>query len=575
MKKALSFFLVLVMMVSLIPSVLAEDAPIVVTMCLNHSSDLDDGKWYKSNEIRMLRELYNIDLQYQYYDAEQYAMLFASADFPDIMTCNKDYLDTVRDNGYALNLDEHKDLLPNVFSDTYTATNELSRAMLGGEKKELLFLFPCIGPEDTNCDDNTSWGIRLRWDLYKQLGCPEIKSADDWIEVMKQMVAMNPTTPSGEKVYGIGTWNAFSRFYQTGCMLIDGGNLNPWVYGGTMYMSGWDDCVLYNGYTNMERSAYWNAMKFFNKCWREGLFDEESFYMTSDQLKAKVRAGRYVSAVPYEGKELYAELSKDDPNTITAIVNIGSNAAFCFANKPQLTGNAPSDNIFINKNCKNLEATLTVLNFFSDPDIVRTCFNGIKGVDWDYDENGVPHLTEKALNDIQTYGANTDAYYENTGIYGGFSEWTRFTSTGIHPDGYTYDLSRTYEVRALTLNSWQKDFAAAHGVTCPSEYYMQQVEAGLVNDLSGDYGQMVALGINDIPMDIKRIMDECASIAERAMPELIMAKTDEEFAEIQNRLLTEWEEADEPEAWAWCENAFNEAKAVVQPAFEMYQQSRK
>ncbi len=574
MKKLLSAVLILAMLLSLAPMVIAEDAPTVVTMALWHSSDLDDGKWYKSNEIRMLRELYNIDLQYQYYDTDQFAMLMASQDLPDIMTCGQDYLETVRSNGYALNLDEYKDQLPNVFSDTYTATNELSRAMLGGENHELLFLFPMIGPEETNCNDNTSWGIRVRWDLYKQLGCPEIKNADDWIDVMKKMVALYPETPNGEKVYGIGTWKAFSRFYQTGCMLIDGGNLNPWVYGGTMYMSGWDDCKLYNGYTNDERSAYWTAMKFFNKVWREGLFDEESFYMTSDQLKAKVRAGRYVAAVPYEGKELYAELSKDDPETVTAIISVGSNAGFCFANKPQLTGNAPSDNIFINKKAKNLDAALTVLNFFSDPDMVRSCFNGIKGVDWDYDENGVPHLTEKALNDIQTYGAGTNELYEATGIYGGFSEWTRFTSTGIHPDGYPYDLTQTYEVRAMTLNSWQKDFSAHYGVSCPSEYYMQQVNAGLVNDLSNDYGQMVALGISEIPMDIKRIMDECASIAERAMPELIMAKTDEEFEEVKARLLTEWEEADEPEAWAWCENAFNEAKAVVQPAFDLYKSGK-
>ncbi len=572
MKKLCSLLLALIMVLSLVPAVLAE-GPTVVTMALWHSSDLDDGKWYKSNEIQMLKDLFNIELQYQYYDTDQFAMLMASQDLPDIMTCGADYLDTVRNNGYALNLDEYKDQLPNVFAPMYEATNELSRALLGGENHELLFLFPMIGPEETNCNDNTSWGIRVRWDLYKELGCPEINSADDWIEVMKQMVALYPETESGEKVYGIGTWNAFSRFYQTGCMLIDKGNLNPWVYGGTMYMSGWDDCVLYNGYTNLDRSAYWTAMKFFNKCWREGLFDEESFYMTSDQLKAKVRAGRYVAAVPYEGKELYAELSKDDPETITAIISIGSNAGFCFANKPQLTGNAPSDNIFINRNAKNLDAALTVLNFFSDPDTIRSCWNGIKGVDWDY-VDGVPMLTEKAINDIQTYGNGSDAYYEATGIYGGFSEWTRFCDTGVAPDGYTFDLTKTYEMRAMTLNSWQKDFAEYHNVSCPSEYYMQQVEAGLVNDLSNDYGQMVALGIGEIPMDIKRIMDECSSIAQHAMPELIMAQTDEEFAEIQARLLEEWAEAGEAEAWEWCENAFNQAKAIVQPAFDMYVESR-
>lgn len=576
MKKLVSLFLALVLVVSMLPMAFAESAePTVVTLALCHSSDLIDGKWYKSNEIKMLKELYNIDLQYQYYDADQFAMLMAGSDLPDLMTCGQSYLETVRTMGIALNLDEYKDQLPNVFSDIYTGTNELSRSLLGGENKELLFLFPCIGPEETNCNDNTSWGLRLRWDLYKELGCPEIKNADDWINVMEQMVAMHPTNAAGEKVYGIGTWNAYSRFYQTGCMLIEGGNLNPWVFGTAMYMSGWDDDVLYNGYTNMDRSAYWTAVKFFNKCYRKGLFDPDSFVMTSDELKAKVRADRYVSAVPYEGKELYAEMSQTDPDTIVAIVNVGSNAGFCFANKPQMPGNAPSDNIFVNKNAKNLEATLKVLDFFSDPEIVRTCMNGIKGVDWDYDAEGKPYLTEKAINDIQTYGLNTNEYYEATGIYGNFSEWTRFVSTGVAPDGYTYDLTQTYEMRAKTLNSWQKDFAAYHNVSCPSEYYMQQVEAGLVNDLSNDYGQMIALAIPEAPVEIKMIMDECSKIGQDSLAALIMAETDEEFAAVQADVLQQWADAGEPEAWAWAEKAFNDAKAIVEPSFQAYLESKK
>ncbi|MDO5434841.1 MAG: hypothetical protein Q4G19_00565 [Clostridia bacterium] len=567
MKKVLSILLCLSLLVSVIGFAAADELK-VVTIGLNHSSDLDGGKWYSSNELKVLQEQYGIKIEYVYYDSEQYANLIAGGDFPDIMTANDTYLQTIRDNNWALNLDEYQDKLPHVFSETYTQTNQLSRDLLGGEEKKLLFLFPGIGPENTNGNDNDGWGIKVRWDLYKELGYPEINTADDWIQVMKDMVALYPETESGEKVYGIGTWNAFSRFYQTGCMLVEGGNLNPWVYGGTMYMSGWEDTVLYNGYTNTERSAYWTAMKFFNKCWREGLFDEDSFVMTSDELKAKVRAGRYVSAVPYEGKELYPEVSKDDPETLMAIVNVGAPAAFVFANKLQLTGNAPSDNLWVNAKCKDLDATLQVLDFFSDPDTIRMMYNGIKGVDWDYDENGKPYITEKGLKDIADYGRSTPEYYEATGIYGQICEFIRFVDTGVHPDGYTYNLTETFDVRAQTLNSWQKDYSEHYGVSCPSEYLVQTVKEGKTNDLSNDYGQMIALAFPTTPTDIKMIMDECAKIAQEAMPELIMAKTDEEFEAVQQRLFEEWEEAGESEAWAWAEKTFNDAKAGMQPVFE-------
>ena len=36
----------------------------------------------------------------------------------------------------------------------------------------------------------------------------------------------------------------------------------------------------------------------------------------------------------------------------------------------------------------NIENALKVIDFFHDPDVIRTIYNGKKGVDWDYDENG-------------------------------------------------------------------------------------------------------------------------------------------------------------------------------------------
>ena len=569
MKKLISLLLLLALMMSIMPTSLAQEAPTVVTLALWHSVDMDNGKWYQANELKLLKEKYNIDLQYQYYDTDQFSLLMAGGKLPDIVTCSDSYITTVLDNNMALNLDPLiEKYAPNMALDIYTSSHELSRTLMGGADKQLYFLFPGVGPEDLNSNDSDSWGIRLRWDLYKQLGCPEINTADDYIKVMKDMIALYPETASGEKVYGTGTWDVFSRWYQTGCLLVDGGALNPWVFGGTMYMSGWDDTVLYNGYTNFDRSAYWTAMSFFHKCYTEGLLDPDSFIMTRDELTAKYAAGRYVAAVPYEGTALYKETVKEDPNTLIGIMNIGSPAAFVFADKLALTGNAPSDNIFVNAKSENWEAALKVLDFFHDPETIRTTFCGIKGVDWDVDANGVPALTERALNNIKTLKSGTDEYIAETGIIGQLTEWTLFCGTGVAPDGYPYDLGRTYEVRAQVLTPLQKDFADYHDVICPSKYYMSLVDEGKTISVVGDYGQMIAAGISEIPMDIKRIMDQCSDIAYRAIPELVMAESDAEYEEIKARLLKEWADAGEATAWAWAEENFNAVKAEMQPIFE-------
>lgn len=565
MKKLLSLVLVLIMAMGLIPTALAEE-PAIVTVCFNHTEGLEET-WPTSNELKMLEETHNIKLDFRYYDPDQYALLIAGGELPDIMTAGPDYLTTVLDNKMALNLNDYLDQMPNLSLPTYEASNELSRVLLGGEEKGLYFLAPGIGPESAGCDDGSSWGVRVRWDLYKQLGCPEINNMDDFIKVIKDMVALYPENENGEEVFGIATCNLFARWYQTGCLLMESGGLNPWIWGGTMYMSSWEDTTLYNGYTNFDRSAYWTAMKFFNKCWREGLLDPDSFIMTRAELQAKYTANRYVAAVPYEGTQIYTEASKKDPNTLMGIVSLPSPATFIFADKLMLTGNMPSDNIFVNAKSDNIENALKVIDFFHDPDVIRTIYNGKKGVDWDYDAEGKPYLTEKYFNDLTTYGQGTDEYILATGIQGQFTEWTIYQGGAMHPDGYPYNLERMTENRAKVLNPLLKDVAETYGQPTHADAMMQVVKDGKSISVVGDYGQMIATGINAVPMDIKRIMDECAKICEMAIPELVMAETDEEFAEIQTRLLGELEAADEATAWAWAEEQFNAVKAEMEPIF--------
>lgn len=566
MKKLWSIFLTLVMVLSMLPVALAE-SPAVVTVAFWHTEGLEDT-WPSSNELKLLKERHNIELDFQYYDTDQFALLMAGGELPDIVTCGPDYLTTVLDNDLALNLNDYLDQMPNLSLDIYTASNELSTLLLGGEEKGLYFLAPGIGPESAGGDDNSSWGIRVRWDLYKELGCPEINNMDDFIQVMKDMVALYPENENGEQVYGIATCNLYARWYQMGCQLMESGGLNPWIWGGTMYMSGWEDTTLYNGYTDFDHSAYWTAMEFWNKCWREGLLDPDSFIMTRAELQAKYTANRYVAAPPYEGAEIYAEASKADPNTLMGIVSLPTPATFVFADKLMLTGNMPSDNIFVNAKSDNIENALKVIDFFHDPDVIRMIYNGVQGVDWDYDEDGVPYLTEKYFSDLATYGNGTDEYKLATGIQGQFTEWTIYQGGAIHPDGYPYDLGRMTENRAKVLNPLLADVAATYGQATHADAFMQLVKDGKTISVVGDYGQMIATGINNVPMDIQRIMDECAKICEMAIPELVMAESDEEYEEIQTRILSELEAAGEPTAWAWAEEQFNTVKAEMQPIFD-------
>lgn len=44
----------------------------------------------------------------------------------------------------------------------------------------------------------------VRWDLYKEMGYPDVETDEDYLEMLKEMQDSYPETPGGEKVYAIG-----------------------------------------------------------------------------------------------------------------------------------------------------------------------------------------------------------------------------------------------------------------------------------------------------------------------------------------------------------------------------------
>lgn len=568
MKRFLGVALTLCLLVGMMGAAQAEQAPTVVTIAWWHSATVDK-QWANSNELKLLKEMHNIELQHQWYDKDQYALMMAGGELPDIVTCDNNYITTVIENGMALDLDTVMDRLPNLQLDIYDAGNAISREFMGGADKQLFFLAPCVGPEYLFGNDASTWAYGVRWDLYKEIGAPPLDNDDDFIEAMKQMVALMPTNESGEKTYGLGLYEDFNRWYLFGSIMMENGGLNPWVYGGSLYMSSYEDTTLYNGYTNLDRSAYWSEMRFLNKVYKEGLLDPDSFVINRDEALAKYGAQRYVAGIPgAASSQLYTEMVKDDPNTLAGITSVYSPSNVIFANKMMLTGNMPSDNLFVNARSNNLDAALTVINFFRDPDVTRMTYSGLEGVDWEYGADGVPVLTEKAIDDATTYLLWSEDYAKNTGITGFVAEFTPFYGSGIHPDGYPYDLKEQLQYRPMMLSPLGKDYSEFYGVSCPSELQTNMIEEEGATDLSNDYGQMVASGISEVPSDIKRIVDACSDIAYRAIPELVMAADEAEFQAVQARVLADLAAADEPAAWEWFETEFNAVKEQMQPIFE-------
>jgi hypothetical protein len=324
---------------------------------------------------------------------------------------------------------------------------------------------------------------------------------------------------------------------------------------------------IHNGFTDTSRSAYWNDMKMFNKFYREGLFDPDSFTQTVDELTAKQNAGVYMSTV-FRTDGLYNEMRKTDPTTMAGFMLVPSAGTAVFADKPLVMGNAPDDSMFIYSKSKNWEAAARLLNVMQDPDTIRAVYSGFKGVHWDYDAQGEPSLFDKTIEGISKL---TDEI-QKLGIVEPPRQLIFAQPTSRHPDGHFYDLTRepSYRSKRLGLSPIFLDYADFYGVPYPSAAMLKNVENGRTIDMSHDFVQLISVGLTSVPLDIERIIQNLNQILYRALPRLITANSDAAYQQVQQQVLAELRAAGEPTAWEWVRTNYNKYKVLTDPVIREY-----
>ena len=554
----LSLLLAAALMCALAIPALAEGEPVELTVGSAYMMP-EDPSWLTYSTFEKLQSDLNIKIKYTYYDADKFSLMLASGDLPDIVIGRQAHLQEVLNNHMALNLDPYLDeYAPNMKLEQYTARNALLRETFGGENKELYFCPSNYGYELIDGGQDSPRGYNIRWDYYKEIGCPEINNDDDYFAALKAIAEKHPTTENGDKIYATGLYDSLNEWYIRASW-TRASSLNQYTLSGYQYMGSWEDNELYDGYTDTERSCYWDDMRFYNKLYNADLLDPDSFTMTIDEQTEKTKKGQYLFRATMVKAELYNEMMKSDPDTLAGYVVIPCNANVYFSSMAHPMGNVPSYYTFISANTQNKEAALAFINYISDPDNIRMLYSGVQGETWDYDENGTPYIFDEMLEGKKT---NSDAY-----VKAGLSKSLNLQSplipmsaSEIHPDGHAFYLFYDKDYFTLGLTHLQEDYSAYYGVDYPAQAPMKFVNEGDAIGLDKCYSHVYAAAVPAIPNDIKRIMNQCNEIIYRAIPELVMARSDEEFAKIQERTLKDLANAGEQEAWEWYSAEYNIAK---------------
>lgn len=356
-----------------------------------------------------------------------------------------------------------------------------SKDVLGGGQTYVLPVAIEVTDKE-NPKKNGFVGFFTRWDCYKELGCPEITSEDEYLDVLKQMVDAHPETEDGKKVYALSGWTDWGLWpykisypFSFGYENLDNNQLFSHVTG-----------ELEDMFTK-EDGIFWKSLSFFNKAYRMGIMDPEAFTMKNAQYHSKVS----------NGEILVAADNWDTPDVAICGENAGMYVlpgAF-----PYIAGIYPLESrlgytttnaICISANCKYPEKAMELLEYLNSDEGSRLVRTGIQGEDWDI-VDGKPELIGKRLDNFVSNNTQEKDYADKASPQGiGKYSWM-CSIQAVNPtaDGYPNDLTNSKEYTMLSVSAADKDFSDYYGAgkaQYPGEAYVQLVEEGKMKSLDAN-----------------------------------------------------------------------------------------
>lgn len=323
-----------------------------------------------------------------------------------------------------------------------------------------------------NALGNWTMGIPwVRWDLYKKLGYPKVDSIDDYIPLMKQLMALEPKTADGKKTYALGANMAEGPWSGDWCVW---GSISG-VYGNSVntYASVTD--LITNEFINFvgdPDSKFFAAAKFWNQAYREGVLDPESFTMKSSTFVEKQKQGRYLFSMGSMGLEYnFAVLPKGEKEKLFVQLPPpkDTKSVWCGVDQPVGT---PTNGVGISQKCKYPEQAMKFLNYLASIDGTLTLLDGVKGQYWDM-VDGKPALKAGAYDeynkDITAFGLKTGvSKYKNMLFMSGFNEIAEY---GKYLNMFEYERNNNEP-----LNPQEQDEVQYYNVKKPLDLVTNQCQ---------------------------------------------------------------------------------------------------
>lgn len=412
-------------------------------------------------------------------------------------------------------------------------------------KNQIFFVRSNTGSFEELAEKNRpyNYGIApfIRWDYYKELGSPEVTNEDEFLQMLRDMQDLHPQNDQGQATYAMSLtltdlWNLFT-FYSL---------CNDRGYIGGYYTN--RDGATNDLVSNVlkEDDLVWRTLNYYNKAWRLGILDPESFTQKGENVTEKATTSRM----------FYTENSWNSYNSVL-MENVGEEAGFepLYTAFPTVYGGDEGNygwnyEIGISAKSENPEAAMKWINYLYNPDGARLRYNGIEGVHWEY-VDGVPTIMD------EVWENKADEEWQKENGLRTYANYIGLATCLNHPDGYAYDLERTTE--SLKRNNLPVDTAYCEefGAEYPGQVPdVLDSENGTVRFYYSDIPNMMA----PKPDDLNRISSKADDILLKAAPNMIMAETEEEFNQLRDETIKSLEDIGIQQVIDWATEEYNSAR---------------
>ncbi len=308
----------------------------------------------------------------------------------------------------------------------------------------------------------------IRWDLYEQIGMPEVTELEDFVDVLKQMKEICPKSDTGKETYGVSLfsdWDSDMVMYvKSTCTNFFGMD----EFGVGLYNvsdGSFEGCLEKDG-------CYIRALKFYNDLYRNGLLDPESQTQGHDACLQDYREGAaffcifgWMAAPEYnsvnhtaDGKMMLPLAAKNQNTLVYGLNQNGGNRLWTIGSKTEYP-----------------ELAMAIINWLCTPEGYLTTEYGPKGIGWDYDLDKNTCLLEPGY---QAKTGETVEFAEDSGYSGTWADGaaqfnnTTWTPNADNPESnrQTYNYAYWPNVLGKTISGVEQRWREINQAESAKEY---------------------------------------------------------------------------------------------------------